>query len=187
MKSVSSTIICLLAMCLSTASASVFLPHDVTSKTVGPFSKDFSSSSSSSHHRTTRRSLLHPGSSKAAMAIPGNGVTEQIFVGGFANFLSIYNIVVTGRILLTWIPQTQGVAALQPVYAITDPFLNLFRGIIPPIAGIDLSPLAAFFLLNVLTNVTAAVGAEIPAHLQEKMKRSKFGVANARGRAKLGM
>jgi len=108
------------------------------------------------------------------MAIPGYGVTEQIFVGGFSNFLQIYNIVITGRILLSWFPQAQGIAALQPVYAITDPYLNLFRGLIPPIFGLDLSPLAAFFLLNVMTNATAAVGAEIPDHLQKKLKNKKF-------------
>lgn len=65
----------------------------------------------------------------AAMAIPGYGVAEQVFVGGFQNFLGIYNLVITARILLSWFPQAQGVAALQPVYAITDPYLNLFRGL----------------------------------------------------------
>ena len=63
---------------------------------------------------------------------------EQVFVGGFANFLSIYNTVITARILLSWFPQAQGIGALQPVYAVTDPYLNLFRGIIPPIFGLDL-------------------------------------------------
>lgn len=111
------------------------------------------------------------------MAIPGYGVAEQVFVGGFANFLSIYNLVITARILLSWFPQAQGVAALQPVYAITDPYLNLFRGVIPPIFGLDLSPIAAFFLLNVLTNATAAVGAEIPESLAKKLKKSRFGRA----------
>lgn len=96
------------------------------------------------------------------MAIPGYGVAEQVFVGGFANFLSIYNIVITGRILLSWFPQAQGIALLQPVYAITDPYLNLFRGIIPPIFGLDLSPILAFLLLSFLGNATAALGAQIP-------------------------
>lgn len=40
-----------------------------------------------------------------AMAIPGYGVAEQVIVGGFGNFLSIYNLVITGRILLSWFPQ----------------------------------------------------------------------------------
>lgn len=87
-----------------------------------------------------------------------------VFVGGFSNFLSIYNVIITARILLSWFPQAQGVGLLQPVYAITDPYLNLFRGLIPPIFGLDLSPILAFFLLSVMGNVTAAVGAEIPAN-----------------------
>ena len=104
----------------------------------------------------------------AAMAIPGYGITEQIFVGGFLNFLSIYNLVITARILLSWFPQAQGIAVLQPVYAITDPYLNLFRGIIPPVFGLDLSPILAFFLLNFLSSATAAVGAEITPELKKK-------------------
>jgi len=86
----------------------------------------------------------------------------KVLVGGFSNFLSIYNLIITARILLSWFPAAQGVGLLQPVYAITDPYLNLFRGLIPPIFGLDLSPLLAFFLLNVLGNATAALGAEIP-------------------------
>lgn len=100
---------------------------------------------------------------QAAMAIPGYGLAEQVFVGGFSNFLSIYNLIITARILLSWFPQAQGVAVLQPVYAITDPYLNLFRGIVPPLFGLDFSPILAFLLLNVLTSATAAVGAEIPS------------------------
>jgi len=110
---------------------------------------------------STLHNELHRSNRRLAMAIPGNCVAEQVFVGGFANFLSIYNLVVTGRILLSWFPQAQGVAALQPVYAITDPFLNLFRGVIPPLFGLDLSPIAAFFLLNLVTNATAAVGCRL--------------------------
>lgn len=95
-----------------------------------------------------------------AMAIPGNGLAEQVVVGGFANFLQIYNLVITARILLSWFPQAQGVGVLQPVFAITDPYLNLFRGLIPPIFGLDLSPLLAFFALNAATTATAALGCE---------------------------
>lgn len=107
----------------------------------------------------------------AAMAIPGYGLGEQIFVGGLMNFLSIYNIVITGRILLSWFPQAQGVALLQPIYQITDPYLNLFRGLIPPVFGLDLSPLLAFFLLSTLTNATAALGAEMSPEMQKKLRK----------------
>jgi len=112
-----------------------------------------------------------------AMAIPGNGIGEQIFVGGFLNFLSVYNLVITARILLSWFPQAMGVPALQPVFAITDPYLNAFRGLIPPIFGLDLSPLLAFFALNAASTATAALGHEIPEKykITPPTKKSLFG------------
>lgn len=122
-----------------------------------------------------RRQLIANQNGPLAMAIPGYGVAEQIFVGGFANFLQIYNYVITARILLSWFPQAQGVAALQPVFAITDPYLNLFRGIIPPIFGLDLSPILAFVTLNLLTSSTAAVGHELPEGWEDQAKKSRFG------------
>ena len=115
------------------------------------------------------------------MAIPGYSVAEQVLVGGFANFLNIYNLIITGRILLSWIPQAQGIELLQPVYQITDPYLNLFRGIIPPVFGLDLSPILAFVFLSFLGNVTLAIGAEIPEEMKKKMENSRFGQASARG------
>jgi uncharacterized protein YggT (Ycf19 family) len=178
-------ILTLLIVCLATwngVSASVFLPYGVQStRSVRSFASPLASKKmdrSSSSRAELRRVLRERRSttSNAAMAIPGYGVAEQVFVGGFLNFLSIYNIVITARILLSWFPQAQGVALLQPVYAITDPYLNIFRGIIPPIFGLDLSPLLAFFLLNVVTKSTAAIGYEIPPHLQDKYQnKSVFG------------
>lgn len=38
---------------------------------------------------------------------PGGGVVGETFFGGLHNFLSIYNIVLTGRILLSWFPQVR--------------------------------------------------------------------------------
>jgi YggT family protein len=118
-----------------------------------------------------------------AMAIPGYGIGEQIFVGGFSNFLQIYNFIITGRILLSWFPQAQGISALQPVFQITDPYLNLFRGIIPPIFGLDLSPILAFFTLNVLTSSTAAIGMEIPEGFDKK--NNKFQQLVSKGKVML--
>lgn len=38
----------------------------------------------------------------------------------------------------------------QPLATVCDPYLNLFRGIIPPLGGtIDLSPILAFITLDV--------------------------------------
>jgi hypothetical protein len=40
--------------------------------------------------------------------LAGYGIAEQVFVGGFGNFLSAYNFVITARVLLSWFPQAQG-------------------------------------------------------------------------------
>ena len=54
------------------------------------------------------------------------------------SFLSLYQGILTIRILLSWFPQAQGVALLQPIFTASDVYLNLFRGIVPPIGGIDI-------------------------------------------------
>ena len=43
-------------------------------------------------------------------------------------------------------------------YQVSDVYLNLFRGVIPAIAGLDISPIAAFFVLNLLTSSVASLG-----------------------------
>jgi len=121
--------------------------------------------------RTIRRQI-NPTANGAAMAIPGYGVAEQVFVGGFSNFLSVYNIVITARVLFSWFPQAQGMAILQPVYQVTDPYLNLFRGLIPPVFGLDLSTILAFVVLSVLGNVATAVGAEITPTERKRLEQS---------------
>ena len=51
---------------------------------------------------------------------------------------------------------------MYPLATLCDPYLNLFRGIIPPIGGtIDLSPILAFTVLNVFTNTAAALPCEM--------------------------
>ena len=61
-----------------------------------------------------------------------------------------YYLILTIRIFLTWIPNIDWDS--QPfgfLRSITDPFLNIFRGIIPPIGGVlDISPIIAFFALQ---------------------------------------
>jgi YggT family protein len=63
----------------------------------------------------------------------------------------IYTLMIAVRIIASWFPSLQGQAWLRWVARCTDPFLNLFRRIIPPIGGrLDLSPMLAFFTLKML-------------------------------------
>eukprot|EP00903_Cladosiphon_okamuranus_P017921 g16492.t1 len=112
-----------------------------------------------------------------AAAIPGDSFAGEVVVGGLLNFLSIYNILITGRVLLSWVPQLQGVQALQPVFLLTDPYLNAFRRLNLTVGGLDFSVLPAFFLLSFATNAVASLGAELPP----PMKRGVGWLAGRQG------
>ncbi len=65
--------------------------------------------------------------------------------------LRIYSFLLLIRVLLTWFPSidwSNGI--LSALCSITDPYLNIFRGVIPPIGGFDISSILAFLLLNFL-------------------------------------
>lgn len=70
-------------------------------------------------------------------------------------FLQIYQVLLIVRILLTWFPTVDWMNQLASVLSpITDPYLNIFRSFIPPIGGtIDISPILAIFLLNILASL----------------------------------
>ncbi|KAJ8614266.1 hypothetical protein CTAYLR_001135 [Chrysophaeum taylorii] len=96
--------------------------------------------------------------------IPGDSVAELVVLGGTVNFIGIYNLVLTARILLSWFPQTMGVPLLQPIFIVTEPFLGLFRnffGSLLTFGGLDFSLIPAFFLLQAAGNSVAALGADI--------------------------
>ena len=95
----------------------------------------------------------------AALVLPPDSIAEIVLVEGGVNFLGLFQGLITIRILLSWFPQAQGVAILQPIFTVSDSYLNLFRGIVPPIGGIDISPIGAFFVLNLLTSSVASLGA----------------------------
>ena len=71
--------------------------------------------------------------------------------GGLAGFVQFYIVLLTLRVYLTWFPNfnfyTNPFSSLAKM---TDPYLRVFRGIIPPIIGFDLSPLLGFLLLSFL-------------------------------------
>eukprot|EP00892_Ulva_mutabilis_P008937 jgi/Ulvmu1/6415/UM003_0044.1 len=99
-----------------------------------------------------------------AAIIPGESVAETVITTGISSTLSLYQSALIVRIILTWFPSAP--AAIQnPLSTICDPYLNIFRGIIPPIGGtIDLSPILAFVALDFLTGSAASLGAEMPSN-----------------------
>ena len=72
-------------------------------------------------------------------------------LGVISSALEIYFYVLLIRVLLSWFPNLdQSNPLVSTLISISDPYLNAFRGIIPPLGGLDLSALLAFIALNVL-------------------------------------
>jgi len=83
-----------------------------------------------------------------------------MFAQAFATFLNIYFVLLIIRILLSWFPNVdwynQPFATLSQL---TDPYLNLFRSLIPPLGGIDFSPILAFIVLQIVSQGVSQVAA----------------------------
>ena len=65
-----------------------------------------------------------------------------------------YYLLIIIRIFLSWIPDIDWDS--QPfigIRSVTDPFLNIFRGVIPPIGMLDISPIVAIILLQILQGI----------------------------------
>jgi YggT family protein len=62
------------------------------------------------------------------------------------------------RVVGSWFPRIAQHRLMRFVRFYTDPYLNLFRRLIPPIGGaLDLSPLLGFFALEILEKVIMGV------------------------------
>ncbi|KAK8971201.1 hypothetical protein KSP40_PGU013539 [Platanthera guangdongensis] len=97
-----------------------------------------------------------------AAILPGDSVAGLFVANGVSNFLNIYNTLLVVRLVLTWFPNSPP-AIVSPLSTLCDPYLNIFRGIIPPLGGtLDLSPILAFVVLNFFTSSAAALPAELP-------------------------
>lgn len=63
-------------------------------------------------------------------------------------FFYIYSILLVLSILLSWFPEYEEKPPVRFLRTITNPYLLLFRRLIPPLGMLDLSPILAFFALR---------------------------------------
>lgn len=74
-----------------------------------------------------------------------------LLINTLNTFILVYTYLLIARVLLTWFPTinwyNQPFSALSQI---TDPYLNVFRSFIPPLGGIDISPMLAILLLQVV-------------------------------------
>lgn len=86
-----------------------------------------------------------------------------------ANYVSavflVYFILIFIRILISWIPRMPYYPWLRTtldfVHQVVDPFLNVFRRVLPPLGvggmGLDLSPILAIVVLSIVWRVVVSL------------------------------
>ena len=79
--------------------------------------------------------------------------------------LSIFSLLLLLRVLLSWFPNLPWEnPVLAALASITDPYLNLFRGLIPPIGGLDLSAILAFLALSLASTLLRGIAVPLLAN-----------------------
>jgi YggT family protein len=94
------------------------------------------------------------------LAITRDDVADYV-----AALVYVYLILIFIRILLSWIPRMPYYpwlrATVDFIHQVVDPYLNIFRRVIPPLGGggfaIDISPILAIILLIVVRAVVVSL------------------------------
>jgi len=64
--------------------------------------------------------------------------------------LSIYVWLIIARAIISWVNPNPYHPVVRFLYRTTEPVLRLARRVIPPIYGLDLSPVAVIFLIHLI-------------------------------------
>ncbi len=62
----------------------------------------------------------------------------------------VYTWLLIVRILLSWFRHNPYQPVIRFVYEVTEPYLRIFRRIVPPYGQVDFSPIVAFFALQII-------------------------------------
>ena len=81
-------------------------------------------------------------------------ITEYFWVYKFVKYLfNFYEYSMLAYILTSWFPQIKNNFIVEFLEAICEPYLKIFRKIIPPFGMLDISPIAALVVLSVRENL----------------------------------
>jgi YggT family protein len=74
--------------------------------------------------------------------------------------LSVYAFILIARIILGWVTMFGRIpSSLTPlvrfIYEVTEPVMRFFRRFIPPVGGLDLSPIVIFIIIRILQSIIA--------------------------------
>lgn len=75
---------------------------------------------------------------------------ESLFLILFSA-LSVYQLILLARVLMSWIPNLNSDNPIARfLFQVTEPLLAPIRNALPPMGGVDLSPLVVFLGITIL-------------------------------------
>lgn len=82
-----------------------------------------------------------------------------LLMNTLVNFITIYMYMLVIRVLLSWFPNINWLAPpFSILNQLTEPFLKVFRSVIPPLGGtLDISPMLAILLLQLLRGLLSGI------------------------------
>ncbi len=84
----------------------------------------------------------------------GAELIPSVLGKGLGSFIQIYLVLILLRVLLSWFPTIDwGNPPFSILSQLTDPYLNLFRSLLPPLGGMDFSPMLALFALQIVAGL----------------------------------
>jgi len=96
---------------------------------------------------------------------PGVGQLLIWSVLGLVGLLvNIYFFALLAMIILSWIAPGNNHPAIYLLYQITEPVMAPFRKVLPPMGGMDFSPILMFILINVVQIALRHMGATVGLH-----------------------
>jgi YggT family protein len=75
------------------------------------------------------------------------GEEKRMLILVIDRIFMVYMVMLLVRILGSWVQELQQYRFMQFIAFYTDPYLDIFRRVIPPLGMIDISPIAAYFCL----------------------------------------
>lgn len=71
-----------------------------------------------------------------------------------ATVIYFYSILIVLRIFMSWLPNINwDNQPMKGIRILTDAYLDIFRNFVPPLGGIDFSPIVALLVLSIIQEI----------------------------------
>jgi len=103
-----------------------------------------------------RAAVFLPEAPRGERGLPRICITVALLTLVDYLFLFLY-LALLVRVILSWVPGALGSGAALFICRITDPLLAPLRRLVPPVGGLDITPLIAFLVLGAAQRIVREI------------------------------